>query len=165
MASELIDIVEAKMAELPDSLDAINDHFYRQGWTDGLPIIPPTAERVRAMLGGMPWRDGDEVIAIIPPAMGTATLHKIAVNAVMAGCLPGYLPTVVAAVQAVTEPKYGLAHRQTEERDEDQFQVAPLAECFGERRFGCAALGFHADESGRLAQLQTDPDGDEQQYD
>ncbi len=113
MASEMVGIVEAKMAELPDSLDAINDHFYRQGWTDGLPIIPPTAERVRAMLGGMPWRDADEVVAVIPPAMGTATLEKIAVNAVMAGCLPSYLAVVVAGIQAVTEPKYGLAHRQT----------------------------------------------------
>jgi hypothetical protein len=113
MAGDLIDIVEAKMAELSDSLDAINDHFYRQGWTDGLPIIPPTAERVRAMLGEMPWRDADEIVAVIPPAMGAATLEKIAVNAVMAGCLPSYLPAVVAAIQAVSEPAYGLAHRQT----------------------------------------------------
>lgn len=113
MFSDRLDPVDAKTIELPDSLEAVNDHFYRQGWTDGLPIVPPTIERVNAILAGMPWRAPEDLIAVIPPAMGTATLRKIAVNAVMAGCLPAYLPVVAAAVQAVTEPAYGLAHRQT----------------------------------------------------
>ena len=54
----MLDRPDAKttaMIELPDSLEAINDHFYLQGWTDGLPIIPPTPERVDKMLAGMPW--------------------------------------------------------------------------------------------------------------
>jgi len=112
----MLDRVEASRAdtmELPDSLEAINDHFYEQGWTDGLPIIPPTAERVERMLCGMPWRDGDDLIGIVPPAMGQATLRSIAVNAVIAGCRPGYLPVIVAALMAVLEKSYGLAHRQT----------------------------------------------------
>lgn len=96
-----------------DAVDAVNDYFYERGWTDGLPIIPPTEERVRAMLGGMPARDPDELIAVVPPKMGRATMTEIAVNAVMAGCKPEYLPVVVAALQAVSDPKYGLAHRQT----------------------------------------------------
>src|SRR5262249_14997559 len=83
------------LTELPASLDAVNDHFYRQGWTDGLPIIPPTPERVDNLLAGMPWRDGADIIGVVPPAMGVASLHSIAVNAVMAGCRPGYLPVVV----------------------------------------------------------------------
>ena len=99
--------------ELPDSIEAVNDHFYKQGWTDGLPVIPPTAERVERMLSGMSWRSPDAVIGLIPPGMGVATLRTIAVNAVMAGCLPAYLPIVVAAVEAVLEKQYGLAHRQT----------------------------------------------------
>jgi len=103
----------AQTLDLPDSFDAINDYFYEQGWTDGLPIVPPTAERVANMLGGMAWRHADDLIAVIPPAMGRATLHKIATNCVMAGCRPEYLPVVVAALQAVSEPSYGLAHRQT----------------------------------------------------
>jgi len=105
--------LKLRMTELPDSLDAVNEHFYQQGWTDGLPIIPPTPERVGKMLEGMHWRAADDVIGVVPPAMGVAMLHGIAVNAVMAGCRPEYLPVIVAALQAVLETSYGLAHRQT----------------------------------------------------
>jgi hypothetical protein len=108
-----IELSRTKAMELPDSLEAINDHFYAQGWTDGLPIIPPTPERVERMLAGMPWRNPDDVIGVVPPAMGLATLRNVAVNAVMAGCRPAYLPVVVAALSAVLEKAYGLAHRQT----------------------------------------------------
>ena len=101
------------VAELPNSLEAVNDYFYAHGWTDGLPIIPPTPERVERMLEGMGWRAPDAVIGLVPPGMGVASLRTIAVNAVMAGCAPQYLPVVVAAVEAVLETQYGLAHRQT----------------------------------------------------
>jgi hypothetical protein len=96
-----------------EDVDAINDYFYERGWTDGLPIIPPTEERVQAMLAGMAWRRAEELIAIVPPRMGHATMRQIAVNAVMAGAKPEYLPVIVAALQAVSEPEYGLSHRQT----------------------------------------------------
>jgi hypothetical protein len=108
-----VELSRTKSMELPDSLEAINDHFYAQGWTDGLPIIPPTPERVERMLAGMPWRNPDDVIGVVPPAMGLATLRNIAVNAVMAGCRPAYLPVIMAALSAVLEKAYGLAHRQT----------------------------------------------------
>jgi hypothetical protein len=101
------------VAELPNSLEAVNDYFYQQGWTDGLPIIPPTPQRVEQMLEGMRWRAADAIIGLVPPGMGVASLRTIAVNAVMAGCAPRYLPVVVAAVEAALEPPYGLAHRQT----------------------------------------------------
>jgi hypothetical protein len=96
-----------------DSFAAINDYFYDHGWTDGLPIVPPTEDRVHAMLSGMGWRSADDLICIVPPRMGRATLRQIAVNAVMAGCRPEYMPVVVTALQAVSAPEYGLAHRQT----------------------------------------------------
>ena len=99
--------------DVPNSIRDINDLFYERGWTDGLPIVPPTEERVHAMLGGMPWRGADEEIAVVPPRMGTATMRQIAINAVMAGAKPEYLPVIVAALQAVSEPEYGLSHRQT----------------------------------------------------
>lgn len=95
------------------SYDAINDYFYEQGWTDGLPIVPPTEARVDALLAGMPGLDPDELISIVPPKMGRATLRQVAVNAVMAGCKPEYLAVVVAALRAVSERDYGLHHRQT----------------------------------------------------
>jgi hypothetical protein len=96
-----------------DAFDRVNDYFYERGWTDGLPIVPPTEARVQAMLTGMPWRTPDEVISVIPPRMGSATLAQIAINTVMAGARPEYLPVVVAAVRAACDPAYGLAHRST----------------------------------------------------
>ncbi|MBY0269331.1 MAG: hypothetical protein K2X06_05635 [Burkholderiales bacterium] len=100
-------------AETDASYDRINEYFYERGWTDGLPIVPPTEARVRAMLAGMPGHDAEELVSVVPPKMGRATMRQIATNAVMAGCLPEYLPVVVAALQAVSDPAYGLSHRQT----------------------------------------------------
>jgi hypothetical protein len=79
----------------------------RQGWGDGLPLIPPTEERVQAMLEhaeGAP----DAVVAVVEPQRGDATLEKIAINAVLAGCRPEYFPVVVAAVAAACEPEFNL---------------------------------------------------------
>jgi hypothetical protein len=104
---------EPPIAGSSESFDRVNDYFYERGWTDGLPIVPPTEERVRAMLAGTSRPDPEELIAVVPPKMGRATMRQIAVNAVMAGCRPEYLPVVVAALRAVSEPQYGLSHRQT----------------------------------------------------
>ena len=106
--------LEAGRRVLPvtGSLDEVNACFYERGWTDGLPIVPPTRERVESLLTGWPG-EADEEIAEVPPLMGVATVRAIAVNAVMAGCAPEYLPVVVAAVTAITRPRYGLSHRQT----------------------------------------------------
>lgn len=102
-----------QVVESHEAVDCVNDYFYERGWTDGLPIVPPTEERVQAMLGGMTWRKPDDIISVVPPRMGVASMRQIAVNAVMAGCRPEYLPVVIAALQAVSEPEYGLSHRQT----------------------------------------------------
>ncbi|MBI2869359.1 MAG: hypothetical protein HYX96_05995 [Chloroflexi bacterium] len=80
--------------------------FYERGWTDGLPVIPPTAASVSRMLSS---RDPGELVAILPPRGGEATLEKIAINAVMAGCLPEYLPVIIAAVEALAEERFNLA--------------------------------------------------------
>jgi len=101
------------VADANDAFDRVNEYFYERGWTDGLPIVPPTEARVQAMLAGMPAHAPDELISVVPPKMGRATMRQIAANAVMAGCRPEYLPVVVAALQAISEPQYGLAHRQT----------------------------------------------------
>lgn len=81
------------------------EQCYAEGWTDGLPVVPPTRERVDAMLAGRP---GDHVVAVLPPSGAEATLEKIAANAVMAGCLPAYFPVVVAAVRAAADRAFGL---------------------------------------------------------
>ncbi|MBI2906286.1 MAG: hypothetical protein HYX92_01380 [Chloroflexi bacterium] len=85
--------------------------FYERGWTDGLPILPPTEEAVQGMLAYCD-RGRDEVIASLPPRVGQATVEKIAVNAVMAGCLPEYLPVIITAIQAVAEPQFNLSALQ-----------------------------------------------------
>ncbi len=86
-----------------DAATEVNKLFYHRGWTDGLPIVPPTPERVNAMLEGSDL-EPDFVIAVIDPMGGEATVEKIAVNAVMAGCEPAHMPILIAAVEAVTNP-------------------------------------------------------------
>jgi hypothetical protein len=81
--------------------------MYERGWSDGLPLVPPTEERVLKMLDGTA-RDPQEVIGLIPPTLAPATVEKIAVNAVMAGCKPEYLPVVLAAVEAVLEEGFAM---------------------------------------------------------
>lgn len=97
---------------LKDSLDTINRNFYRRGWTDGLPIIPPTRQRVEQMLGYTD-REPEEVVATIPPRYGEATVEKLAVNAVMAGCQPPYFSVVITAMEALMAEEFNLYGIQT----------------------------------------------------
>jgi hypothetical protein len=84
------------------------EHFFERGVTDGLPVVPPTRTRVDRLLAGAPDRAPDELVGLIPPNYGRATVEKVAVNAVMAGCRPEYLPVLLAAVEAVTDPAFNL---------------------------------------------------------
>jgi hypothetical protein len=95
--------------------------FSDRGWTDGLPVLPPTLAAVRKMVatGG---KKADVILGVIPPLNGVATVEKIAANAVMAGCLPDYYPLVLAAVRAITRPGYNLDGLQTTTGN-----IAPLA--------------------------------------
>ena len=95
----------------PDlDFDAANARLYSLGATDGLPVVPPTGARIEAMLGR---RDPGQKIAALPPLYAEATLYKIAICAVMAGCLPEYLPVLIAAVEAVAEKEFNLLGVQT----------------------------------------------------
>jgi len=78
---------------------------YQRGWSDGLPVVPPTPERVLRMLGGTD-RDPGEVLGHMPPDLAECTVEKVAVNAVLAGCRPEYLPVVLAAVEAALDPDF-----------------------------------------------------------
>ena len=86
--------------------DAI-EQLYERGVTDGLPVVPPTRERVAAAVAASA-RAGDELVALVPPNYGRATVEKIAINAVMAGCRPEYLPVVIAAVDAACDEAFDL---------------------------------------------------------
>ena len=82
------------------SLEEVNRFFYRRGWTDGLPVIPPTEEAVAAMLTGTDLPK-DELVAELEPRRGKATVERIAINALMAGALPTYMPVLIAGVKAL----------------------------------------------------------------
>lgn len=88
-----------------DAYDKFNELFLDYDWSDGLPLVPPTAQAVERMLKGTK-RDPAELVAVLEPAFGNATIETIAINAVMAGCKPDYLPVVVAAVEAIADPLF-----------------------------------------------------------
>ncbi|MCZ6888272.1 MAG: hypothetical protein O7H39_07230 [Gammaproteobacteria bacterium] len=98
------------LIKAPESLDAINRVFYQRGWTDGLPVVPPTPERHEAMLGD---RDPSELIGIVEPQLGQATVSKLAVNAVMAGCEPSFFGVVIAITRAMCNPSFNLKALQS----------------------------------------------------
>ena len=87
--------------------DEALETFHARRLTDGLPFVLPTAERVQAMIAGS-GRQAGEVIAIVPPRWAEATVENIAINAVMAGCRPQYMPVLIAALQAAADPAFGL---------------------------------------------------------
>lgn len=90
--------IQSRRIEIGAYEDEI-EALYDRGWSDGLPLVPPTEERVYRMLQGTS-RDPREVIGQVPPDLGECTIEKVAVNAVMAGCKPEYLPVVIASVEA-----------------------------------------------------------------
>jgi hypothetical protein len=95
------------LVEAPLDLDEFNRFCRACGWSDGLPLVPPTVERAEAMLRHT-RRARDEVIATVAPGFGAATVGHIAANAVMAGCEPEYLPILIAAVNALADPAFNL---------------------------------------------------------
>ena len=94
---------KVEYAEYADPIEVC----YERGWSDGLPVTPPTDERILAMLKGTRRRP-DEVIGKIPPYLGTCTVEKAAINAVLSGCKPEYMPVLLAALEAALEPLFTL---------------------------------------------------------
>ncbi|HLZ62917.1 MAG TPA: hypothetical protein VKR06_38705 [Ktedonosporobacter sp.] len=92
--------------ELSDPADAV-EFFYRQGWTDGLPVVPPTPERVSEFLAYAGKLPGD-ILGMIPARNRIITAEKVAINAVMAGCLPNYMPVIVTAIEAMCQEQFNL---------------------------------------------------------
>jgi thiol-disulfide isomerase/thioredoxin len=92
-----------ELATLEDEFEAL----FERGWTDGLPVVPPTEARVLRMLEGT-TRAPDDVVAVVPPNLEPVTVEKVAVNAVMAGCKPEYLPVVLAAIEAICTDEFNI---------------------------------------------------------
>jgi hypothetical protein len=119
-------------------LDEVEDMFER-GWSDGLPVVAPTPERVEAMLAG---RDGQASLGLVPPGMGEATLERVAACAVLAGCLPAYFPVVVAAVEAILDDRFNLRGQVVTTSPPGQILVVngPIRDAIG-LNSGMGALG------------------------
>ena len=100
-------ITTAELLDMPNDLIAFNEECERRRWSDGLPLIPPTESRVEQMLTGT-QRARHTVVARVAPGFGEATVERIAINAVMAGCRVEYLPVLMAAVEAVADPQFNI---------------------------------------------------------
>ena len=98
--------LRSRRIDVADAEDDIEMMFTR-GWTDGLPVVPPTEARVLAMLEGT-GRSGDEIVATVPPDLVDVTVEKVAIAAVMAGCKPEYLPWVLTAVEAACTDEFNM---------------------------------------------------------
>ncbi len=120
-------------------VNEFTDLAYEQGWSDGLPVLPPTEKSVGAILAYL-GRDPEEVIGIIPPGEGVATVEQIAINCAMAGCKPEYVPIVITAVQAMLADEFQLSCVQTSTAG-----ATPLAIISGPV---VKELGFNYDRGG-----------------
>ncbi len=103
---------EEDFIDIEGGVEEVNELFHEQGWTDGLPIIPPTEENVQIILSQSCF-PADKKLGLLPPAMNPVTVEKVAVNAVMAGCAPAYFPVILAAVEALLDEELALYSMQT----------------------------------------------------
>jgi hypothetical protein len=146
----------AKIVEFAGRWEDIDEDYQARGWTDGLPIVPPTEARVRDFLEHTK-REPREAVGVLPPRQGEATVERIAANAVMAGCKPEYLPVILAAIEALADPLFNLDSVQA-----TTHPVAPLIVVNGPiaRRleinggYNCFGQGFRANVTiGRAVRL------------
>lgn len=132
------------------------EFFFQKEWSDGLPVVPPTEEKLAAMLAGT-RRDPEEVIGPVPPLMTPATVRAIAAHAVMAGCRPDYMPVLVGALECVLEERFNLILLQATTSAGAPFILVngPYAEEIGlNGGIGCFGPGFRANATiGRALRL------------
>jgi len=115
-----VEVIRPGGPDAPDPNARVDELFYRRGWTDGLPIVPPTLGRVDAMVRAS-GRSPRDSLGEMEPLGGLATIEKIAANAVMAGAAPAHMPVIVAAVEAIVDPAFNMRGIQTTDEN-----AAPL---------------------------------------
>jgi peroxiredoxin len=154
---------DEEMLALIDSTGAADEmeDMFERGWSDGLPVVPPTRERVDAMLGG---RDPQQSLGEVPPGMGEATLERIAACAVLAGCRPEYFPVVLAAVEAALDPAFNLNGQAVTTQPAGQLVIVggPIRDAIGVHSgMGVLGPGFRANLTiGRALRLVVTLTGD-----
>jgi hypothetical protein len=146
----------AAIFTFPGSYADVDAHYQERGWTDGLPIVPPTEARVGEFLR-QTTRDPREIVGVLPPRQGEATVEKIAANAVMAGCRPEYLPVVLAAIEALADPLFNLDSVQATTHPVAPLVVVngPIARALGvQAGYNAFGQGFRANVTiGRAVRL------------
>ena len=139
-----------------DPVAEVNERFEARGWTDGLPVVPPTLARVQALCTTTARMPADE-LGEVDPLRGVATVEKIAANAVMAGCRPEHFPVVLAAVEAVLDPAFNMRGVQTTDENVAPLLVVngPIAARLGiNAGFGALGPGWRANAAiGRAVRL------------
>ncbi len=103
-ATKITETFAVEMDATPDGLNAVNRFLEARDWSDGMPVVPPTLEAVEQMLQGT-RRQPQDVIMVMEPGFGLATVEKVAVNAVMAGCSPAQFPVLLAAIDCLAQPQ------------------------------------------------------------
>ena len=140
------------MSAPPDAVE----YFFEKEWSDGLPVVPPTEERLAAMLAGTS-RDPEELIGLVPPLMAPATIRAIALHAIMAGCKPAYMPVLIGAMECVLEERFNLLLLQATTSAGAPFILVsgPYASEVGlNGGMGCFGPGFRANATiGRAVRL------------
>ena len=150
-AEESASAAHAATFETADDLDEINRLYRERRWSDGLPIVPPSVSRVERMLEHT-TRPRDHLVARIAPGYGAATVERIAINAVMAGCDPSYLPVLIAATEAIADPSFNLQGIQATTNPvavwlvvngpiRKKLNVNEAFNCIGQGRWANATLG------------------------
>ena len=148
--------LQSSRVQIADSPRAIQDYCWEQGWTDGLPVVPPTEPLVREMLSGYGGEPSDS-LGRIQPGNSNVTLEKLAVNAVMAGCLPEHFPVVVTALKAALRDEFNLAGNAVTTGGAGQVLIVngPIAKELGiNGDAACFGPGFRANAAiGRALRL------------
>ena len=150
-ASKTAGAARAGRIEVPEDADEFDRFCIDRRWSDGLPLRSPTLDRVERMIAAS-GRAADEIVASVQPGFGAATVEGIAINAVMAGCRPEYMRTLIAAVQAFTDPRFNLQSIQATTNPATAMIVVngPLARelgvngqlnCLGQGTWANATLG------------------------
>ncbi|MFP6868945.1 MAG: hypothetical protein VCE91_06275 [Nitrospinota bacterium] len=132
------------------------EFFFEKKWSDGLPVVVPTEERIERMISGAS-RDPVELIGAVPPAFGEATVRAIAAHAVMAGCRPEYLPVLIAGLESMLDERFGLNGLQGSMNSSAPLLIVngPYAKKIGlHGGRGCFGPGFRANATiGRAIRL------------
>jgi hypothetical protein len=139
--SQSTEMFTVEMDATPMGLDAVNRFLAERDWSDGLPVMPPTPEAVEQMLAGTK-RAPQDVLMVMEPGFGLATVEKIAINAVMAGCLPEHLPVLLAAIDCLAQPQMNHRDMQVSGHTEAPLILVngPIAKKAG-INYGTSAMG------------------------